>query len=128
MTDRPWIVPAAVALGGMAGASARYGVSRLITVPAGGFPWATLTVNVTGAFAIGLLVAVLTAHRSQSLLLRALLGTGVLGGYTTFSTLSVETDVLVKDGRTGIAIAYIAATLVAGLAAVALGAAAGRRA
>ena len=128
MNDRPWTEPAAVALGGMAGASARYGVSRLITVPAGGFPWATLTVNVTGAFAIGLLVAVLTAHRSHSLLLRALLGTGVLGGYTTFSTLSVEADVLVKDGRAGIAIAYIAVTLVAGLAAVALGAAAGRRA
>jgi CrcB protein len=128
MTARPWTVPAAVALGGMAGASARYGVSRLVTVPADGFPWVTLTVNVTGAFAIGLLVAVLTARRSQSLLLRALLGTGVLGGYTTFSTLSVEADVLVKDGRAGIAAAYVAVTLVAGLAAVALGAATGRRA
>jgi CrcB protein len=61
MADPPLTVPAAVAVGGTAGAAARYGVSRLITVSVGGFPCATLVVNVTGAFAIGALVAVLAA-------------------------------------------------------------------
>jgi len=128
MGDRPSTVAAAVAVGGMAGATARYGVSRLIVVPADGFPWATLLVNVTGAFALGVLVTVLAGRRPRDRLLRPLLGTGVLGGYTTFSTLSVEADVLVKDGRAGVAAAYVVATLGAGLVAVALGAALGRRA
>jgi fluoride ion exporter CrcB/FEX len=60
--------------------------------------------------------------------LRPLLGTGVLGGYTTFSTLSVEADVLVKDGRAGVAVAYVVAPLVVGLGAVVLGTPVGRHA
>jgi CrcB protein len=128
MAGRPSTVVVAVAVGGMVGASARYGLSRLVPAPADGFPWTTLLVNVSGAFALGLLAAMVIARRPHDRLLRPMLGTGVLGGYTTFSTLAVEADLLVKDGRAGVAAAYVLASVAAGLVAVAAGAVVGRRA
>jgi CrcB protein len=96
-------------------------------VPAGGFPWATLWTNLSGSLALGVLLAVLIERYPPSLYARAFIGTGFLGAYTTFSTFAVETDLLVKDGHAGTAGAYVAASLVGGLAAAALGLAAGRR-
>ena len=111
----------AIALGGMIGATARYKVSTWITVPAGGFPWATFWTNVSGSVVLGALLVVLVERFPPSRYARAFAGTGVLGAYTTFSTFSVETDLLVKDGHIGTAVAYVAASLVAGIAAAWLG-------
>jgi fluoride exporter len=114
----------AVAAGGALGALARHLLASAWPHPAGGFPWSTLVVNLTGCLLIGALLATAYAHRP---LVRAFLATGVLGGYTTFSTYAVETRDLVAAGRPGLAAVYALSTLAGALAAVALGAAAVRR-
>jgi fluoride exporter len=108
----------AISFGGMIGATLRYKLATLIHVPAGGFPWATFWTNVSGSFVLGFLLVMLIERFPPTRYARAFAGTGVLGAYTTFSTFSVETDVLVKDGHTGVAVAYVVASLVVGLAAV----------
>ena len=111
-----------VAFGGVVGASARYGVGRLLPVHEGAFPWATFGVNVSGSFLIGVLLVVLPAN------FRPFLVTGFLGAYTTYSAFAVETDVLIRDGHVATAALYAAASLVAGLAAVTMGMFVARRA
>ena len=112
-----------VALGGAVGSAARYGVNilagRLTTLPLG-----TLTVNVTGCFAMGLLASMLAFKGGQHL--APLLLTGVLGGYTTFSAFSLDTLTLWERGATGTALAYVAASVLLSLAAVTAGLALGR--
>jgi CrcB protein len=95
------------------GAEARYALARAIP-PAGGFPWATFLANVSGCLLIGVLV-VLVAGRHA--LLRPFLGVGVLGGYTTFSTYELELHRLIAAGAPGLALLYLAGTLLAALAA-----------
>lgn len=114
---RPGVL-GAVALGSALGAPARYGVAQLIRVPKDGFPWATFWTNVTGSFALGLLLALLLERFPPSRYARPFIATGFLGAYTTYSTFAVETDTLVKDGRPGTGIAYAVASLGVGLAAV----------
>jgi CrcB protein len=116
-----------VAAGGAIGGPARYGLSQLITVPPGGFPWATFWTNVSGSFILGFLLVFVLERFRPSRYVRAAVGTGFCGAYTTFSTFSVETDVLVKDGFAGTAAAYVVASVVVGLAAVVLGMWAARR-
>ena len=118
---------AAVALGALPGAAARYAVVQLITVPAGHFPWATFWTNVSGSLVLGFLLALLIERYPPALYTRAFAGTGFLGAYTTFSTFSVEADLLVKDGHTAVALAYVVASLAAGLMASWWGILAGRR-
>lgn len=116
---------AAVAVGGSAGSAARYEVALLLPHDAGtGVPWATLAVNAVGCLLIGVLV-VLTERRHP--LLRPLLGVGVLGGFTTFSTFAVDAVVLADRGAGWTAAAYVAGTPVTALAAVSLGVFATRR-
>ncbi|HEY0022786.1 MAG TPA: CrcB family protein [Longimicrobium sp.] len=80
-----------VALGGAAGAVARYGAGRWVGVPAGaGFPWATFGVNVAGSLLLGIVVALVPPDDPR----RALLAVGFCGGLTTFSTFGYETMVL----------------------------------
>ncbi len=112
-------VPAllAVAAGGVIGALARYGVSLAIGVPSEGFPWATFGINVLGCLLIGALMALPAKG-----LRRPLLGTGVLGGFTTFSGYAVETEQLLAGGHYVIAGLYVLGTLFAALGAVVLGA------
>lgn len=109
---------AVVALGGATGASARYGAALLWPTPTGGFPWTTLVVNVVGCAVIGVFMVVIseawTAHR----LVRPFFGTGVLGGFTTFSTYAVDIERLVAGGRARTGLAYLGLTLLAALAAV----------
>lgn len=119
-------VLAAIAIGAMPGAAARYGISRLITVGAGTFPWATFWTNLSGSFAIGVLLVLLVERFPPSRHARAFAATGFLGAYTTFSTFSVETDVLIKDGHGFLAAAYVGASLAGGLAVVWLGVTVGR--
>ena len=107
-----------VAVGGGIGALARYGLAVLLP---GGFPWATFAVNVLGCLLIGVLMVLVTEVRTPHRLVRPFLGTGILGGFTTFSTYTVEVDALFRAGATGLAFAYLAGTLVAALLAVSAG-------
>lgn len=108
-----------VALGGAAGASARYGVSLAATHWLGaGFPWATLIVNVVGGFAIGLLMGLASAQDKTTILL---LGTGVLGGFTTFSAFSIETLRLIERNDWTLAGVNVLASVTLSLAACAAG-------
>ncbi|MGW3337492.1 fluoride efflux transporter CrcB [Streptomyces sp. NPDC001009] len=120
-------VVAVVALGGGIGATLRYAASLLWPVPSPGFPWTTLLVNVTGCAVIGVFMVLIsevwTAHR----LVRPFFGTGVLGGFTTFSTYAVEIERLVDAGEARTALAYLATTLLAALGAVGLAAVLTRR-
>jgi CrcB protein len=117
----------AVGLGGALGATGRYEVGLRWPVLAGHFPTSTFVVNTTGAFAIGVVLAILLARYPDHRYARPFLGVGVLGGWTTMSTLAVEADLLVRDGHAGTAVAYVAVTTAAGLVATAIGVAAGRR-
>jgi fluoride exporter len=111
-------VLAAIALGGALGAPARYGVAQVIHVTTDTFPWATFWTNVSGSLALGLLLALILERFPPSRYVRPFAATGFLGAYTTYSTFAVETDLLIKHGHAGIGLAYAAASLVAGFAAV----------
>jgi len=109
-----------VALGGALGAVARYltGLAALRLIGPG-FPWGTLAVNVAGSFAMGLL-AVTLAHWGQTRL-APLLMTGFLGGFTTFSAFSLDALTLWERGDALAAAAYVAASVILSLAALAAG-------
>ena len=103
----------AVMIGGAAGALARWAVE--LAVPSvGGFPLATLLINVTGAFALGLLGVLLWERLAPTRYLRPLLGIGFLGAYTTFSTMAIEGVRLLDGRRPGLAVSYWLATLLGG--------------
>ncbi|MCT4356185.1 CrcB family protein [Streptomyces sp. Je 1-79] len=108
-----------VAAGGALGAAARYGASLAWPTPAGAFPWTTLAVNTAGCAAIGVLTVLLTeAATAPHPLLRPFLGTGILGGFTTFSAYALEAQRLLGAGDAGRGVAYLAGTVVAALGAV----------
>lgn len=115
-----------VAVGGAAGAWLRYLTTRGLAAAFGpaatAFPWATLTANVAGSAAMGLLVGWLARHgggmSGAGEPLRLLLGVGVLGGYTTFSSFALEFAVFVERDQIGLAAAYVAVSLLAGFAAL----------
>jgi len=119
-------VLAAIALGGVIGAPARYGVAQLVHVAPNTFPWATFVTNISGSFAIGVVVVLLLEWLPTAKHLRPFLATGVLGAYTTYSTFAVETDLLVKNGRAAIAFLYVVSSFVVGFAAVWAGIVIGR--
>ncbi|MFE2726020.1 fluoride efflux transporter FluC [Kitasatospora sp. NPDC059327] len=111
-------VVAVVALGGAIGASARYGAGLLWPTVPGGFPWTTLAVNGAGCAVIGVFLVVITEGRPAHPLLRPFFGTGVLGGFTTFSTYAVDARQLLAQGRPGAGAAYLGLTLAVALSAV----------
>ncbi len=89
---------AAIAIGGAAGSVLRYGVSQGIHALVGrGFPWGTLVVNSLGSLLIGFLFVYLVERLAVSEVLRAALFIGLLGGFTTFSTFSLETLALIEE-------------------------------
>ena len=92
---RDLAVVGVVALGGMVGATGRYFIGQAWPTPTGGFPWATFAINVTGCALIGVLMVLITEVWLRQRLLRPFLGTGVLGGYTTFSTYTVDIQQLI---------------------------------
>ncbi|WP_308190337.1 fluoride efflux transporter CrcB [Amycolatopsis sp. GM8] len=110
-----------ISFGGGLGAIARYGLAQWLPTPAGHFPWSTFLTNVLGCFLIGVLMVLVTEVWSAHRLVRPFLGVGVLGGFTTFSTYATEVRALLQPGTVGIAVAYLAGTLVAALLAVVLG-------
>lgn len=124
---------AAVALGGALGASARYGVARaaltMLREHPLVLPAATLAVNVAGCLAVGLVLPWLLARESDDAPhhLRLLVVVGAMGAFTTYSTFGVETLMLWREGKAGVALAYVAMHLGFGFAAVAVGAMVGER-
>ncbi|TXL61939.1 CrcB family protein [Aeromicrobium terrae] len=114
---------ALVLLGGAAGTALRDAIERA-SGGSDGFPWATFGINVSGALVLAMLVEALALRGSdvgRRRRWRLLLGTGFLGGYTTYSTFGVETDTLLRDGRPGLAMTYALATVLAGLVVSVLG-------
>ncbi|MDN0199179.1 fluoride efflux transporter CrcB [Streptomyces sp. S.PNR 29] len=120
-------VVAVVALGGAIGAAARYAASLRWPAETGGFPWTTLWVNVVGCAVIGVFMVVITDVWAAHRLVRPFFGTGVLGGFTTFSTYAVDVQKLVDTGHARTGLTYLAATPLAALTAVWLASAATRR-
>lgn len=134
VSDRPdrsaatrWPVLVAVAAGGVLGAEARFVLGAVFAQPPGRWPWTTFGVNVTGCLLIGILLTLLAGADRPHPLLRPLLGVGVLGGYTTFSTWSAESVALLTGGHVVLALGYVLVTPVAAVAACALGVVTTRR-
>jgi CrcB protein len=111
-------VVAVVALGGMVGAVARYAASVLWPVGSDGFPWTTLVVNAVGCALIGVFMVVITDVWAAHRLVRPFFGTGLLGGFTTFSTYAAEIQHLTDIGAARSGLAYLGLTLLVALAAV----------
>lgn len=106
-----------VGIGGAIGSIGRYLVGRELTERIGGlFPWGTFTVNVVGAFLIGVLFALLTERGIGHDHLRLLLVVGFLGGFTTFSSYTLEAVNLLESGHTGTALLYLLGSNLLGLA------------
>lgn len=112
-----------IALGGAAGSVLRYLVSLWL---GRGAPYGTLLVNLTGSFLLALLLAAVPGGGAAQAQWRLALGTGVLGGFTTYSTFNVETLMLLQRGEAGRALLYIGATVLGALIAGWLGWTAGR--
>jgi CrcB protein len=100
------------------GAPARYGVTQLIHVANGSFPWATFWTNITGSFGLGVVLVLILERFPPTLYVRPFVATGFLGAYTTYSTFAVETDLLVRNGHARMGVAYGLTSLVAGFVAV----------
>jgi fluoride exporter len=116
-----------IAVGGAIGTGARYGAGLLWPTAPSSFPWTTLGINASGCLVIGIFLVALTEAWTAPAWVRPFFATGVLGGYTTFSTYCVDIERLVSGGRAGLALSYLAATVVAALVAVTAGAWATRR-
>lgn len=125
LREHAHLVPA-IAAGGALGSLARYGVAQAEPHATGAFAWATLWTNLSGAFLLGLLMALILSMWSHTRYVRPFLGVGVLGGYTTFSTYELDTRALVAAGHAGEALVYVAATVALGLVTVLAGLGAGR--
>ena len=118
---------ALVALGGAIGSVARYGVGAVAAQLLGpAFPWGTLTVNLTGSFLIAFVMHVALSGSAISLELRIFLTSGILGGFTTYSSFNYETLALLNQRAYGLAGLNLAATVLGCLLAGLLGLAAGR--
>lgn len=117
----------AVGAGGALGSLGRYAVGLALHHAPGGFPWATLVVNVTGALVMGVLVGFLVDRPGAHRLARPFLGVGLLGGWTTFSALAVDVVQLTQAGHVQAALIYVAGTFILGVLAVGGGSALGER-
>lgn len=105
-----------VAIAGAIGATARWTIGELLAREAAEFPWATLLVNVIGCAAIG----VAARHLARGSEVWSMVSTGLIGGLTTFSTFAAETRALLDADRSGVALAYVASSVVVGMAATEL--------
>jgi CrcB protein len=123
----PLLAAAVVGGGGAAGALARAGLAELWPHRPDEWPWATLVTNATGSALLGVLLVVLADRYPRDRYARPLLGTGVLGGYTTFSTFSVDAAQLIRFDRPGVAVGYVVASVAAILLGCVLGLVLARR-
>lgn len=121
---RVWL---AVAGGGLAGTEARYFLGLAVPDSPSGVPWTTLAVNVLGSLVLGFLTTWWAARPGTPFWLRAGLGPGLLGSFTTFSALALAVNMLAAGGRHPAWLLYLGLSLLLGLAAAAGGLALGRR-
>lgn len=106
----------AVAAGGGLGAVGRYLLGMGVTAAMGpDFPYGTLAANVLGSFIMGMVAQSFTTVFDPSAPVRAFFTTGILGGFTTFSTFSLDTAALIESGRTGAALLYVVSSVTASL-------------
>ena len=116
-----------VMLGGALGAGARFGVGRLALAQLGpGYPWGTLGVNLAGGLAMGLLAGLIARHSDVQESLFLFLGTGILGGFTTFSAFSLEAATMIQRGALGDAALYAIVSVTGSIAMLFAGLAAAR--
>jgi len=111
-----------VMAGGAIGSALRYQLGRLCTRAFGmGWPWGTLAANVIGGLVMGLFVGWLAARAQGGEQLRLFWAVGVLGGFTTFSSFSLETWLMIERGELLSAMTYVAASVIVAIAALAAG-------
>lgn len=115
---RAWL---AVAAGGLIGAELRYGLGLAFPDLPGAVPWATLLINVGGSFVLAALTTIWIARPQTAFWLRAGLGPGLLGSFTTFSAVVFSVDQLARAGEHIVWAAYLALSVLLGLAAAGLG-------
>jgi len=120
MTDRTEVL-GVIVIGGVIGALSRYQIGHSWPTGTWNFPFATLTINLVGCFVIGLFLVAITEMITPHRLLRPFFGTGVLGGFTTFSSYALDITTLLRTGHQGLALAYLAATAIGGVVAVSFG-------
>jgi CrcB protein len=114
-----YVVIGAVAAGGAIGSAARYVLNGLIQSAAwGGFPFGIFIVNISGGLVMGILTELMALKWNVSLELRAFLTTGILGGYTTFSTFSLDSVMLISRGAYGQAATYVVGSALLSILAV----------
>jgi CrcB protein len=118
---REWDLLLAVAIGGVLGTQARYGLDVAIPHAPNHVPWATMVINASGCLLIGILMAGLLSAARPPRLVRPFLGVGILGGYTTYSTFATDVVHLVVVHRPALAAGYLALTVVSCATAVWLG-------
>lgn len=111
-----------VGLGGALGAMARYGIGTAVPVPANGFPLATALINIAGSLAMGVLIGVLAKTTPQyQNEIRLFVAVGIFGGFTTFSSFSLDAITLIERGDFLLATAYIVGSVVLSLAGLYVG-------
>ncbi len=115
-----------VFIGGVLGGLARYGIGRAAPPRADGFPWDIFAINLSGAFALVVLLVVLLEVFPPSSYARPALGTGFIGAFTTFSSLATAADHLLAHSHPVLAMAYTFGSVFGGLAAALLGLVCGR--
>ena len=120
-----WDVLLAIFVGGCAGGLGRYGIGEVWPTANGEFPWTIYAINTAGAFVLAVVI-VTSEQIVSSRYLRPLLGTGFCGAFTTFSSIVVTSDELYAHRHPGVASAYLAASIVGGLAAASFGLVVGR--
>lgn len=107
----------AIAAGGAIGAVARYLMTHwVMKLTGGGFPWGTMAVNVLGSLLMGVLIELLALRFNLGPATQALIVTGILGGFTTFSTFSLEAALLIERHAFGAAALYVGGSVILGLA------------
>jgi CrcB protein len=108
----------AVAVGGAMGTISRYGISRALPTPPESIPWAIFLVNVVGCLALGFVLQLILERWPTNEFIRPFVAVGFIGAFTTFSTVMIDADLLVRDGAAGTAAVYIVVSVLAGLVAV----------
>ncbi|MFC9332397.1 fluoride efflux transporter FluC [Arthrobacter sp. NPDC057009] len=116
-----WRVWTAVAAGGLLGTELRYALGLLFPDRPGDLPWATLGINILGSFVLAALTTIWIARPRTAFWLRAAVGPGVLGSFTTFSAVVFSADQLTRAGLPGLGLLYLGLSVLLGLAAAAAG-------
>lgn len=121
------MIALALAIGAFIGTLCRYGIGQWVAASPAGFPTATLSINLLGCLFLGWFFTIVLHRIRVSPAVRAGIGTGFTGSFTTFSTFSVETVNLARNGHVGLAVGYVLASLIGGISLAALGFAVAKR-